>query len=103
MGNSLIVSNRAEIPEIIDLQKLVANETLGYYMVRVHKYLMRIGVDPKRLRFRQHLTNEMAHYACVSSFICICCNYKSILIILVVLNGLYNFVFLFYISIYLSM
>uniref|UniRef100_A0A8R1U2W1 Glycine--tRNA ligase n=1 Tax=Onchocerca volvulus TaxID=6282 RepID=A0A8R1U2W1_ONCVO len=45
-------------------KKLVANETLGYYMVRVHKYLMRIGVDPKRLRFRQHLSNEMAHYAC---------------------------------------
>ncbi|KAK6100990.1 glycine--tRNA ligase [Brugia pahangi] len=45
-------------------KKLVANETLGYYMVRVHKYLMRVGVDPKRLRFRQHLANEMAHYAC---------------------------------------
>lgn len=23
-----------------------------------------IGVQPDRLRFRQHLTNEMAHYAC---------------------------------------
>uniref|UniRef100_A0A158Q6Q8 Glycine--tRNA ligase n=1 Tax=Elaeophora elaphi TaxID=1147741 RepID=A0A158Q6Q8_9BILA len=45
-------------------EKLVANETLGYYMVRVHKYLVRIGVDPERLRFRQHLANEMAHYAC---------------------------------------
>ncbi|CAG9535596.1 unnamed protein product [Cercopithifilaria johnstoni] len=45
-------------------KKLVANETLGYYMVRVHKYLVRIGVDPERLRFRQHLANEMAHYAC---------------------------------------
>ncbi|KAL4001830.1 glycine--tRNA ligase [Acanthocheilonema viteae] len=45
-------------------KKLVANETLGYYMVRVHKYLLRVGVDPDRLRFRQHLANEMAHYAC---------------------------------------
>ncbi|VDK85287.1 unnamed protein product [Litomosoides sigmodontis] len=45
-------------------QKLVANETLGYYMVRVHKYLVRIGVDPQRLRFRQHMANEMAHYSC---------------------------------------
>uniref|UniRef100_A0A915Q5H2 Glycine--tRNA ligase n=1 Tax=Setaria digitata TaxID=48799 RepID=A0A915Q5H2_9BILA len=45
-------------------KKMVANETLGYYMVRVHKYLIRVGVDPKRLRFRQHLSNEMAHYAC---------------------------------------
>ncbi|VDM97060.1 unnamed protein product [Thelazia callipaeda] len=45
-------------------KKMIANETLAYYMARVHKYLVRVGVDPKRLRFRQHLSNEMAHYAC---------------------------------------
>ncbi|VDK52894.1 unnamed protein product [Anisakis simplex] len=44
-------------------KRLVANETLGYYMVRVHQYLLKVGVDPRRLRFRQHLANEMAHYA----------------------------------------
>lgn len=43
---------------------LVANETLGYYMVRIQQYLLRIGIDAKKLRFRQHLSNEMAHYAC---------------------------------------
>ncbi|KAK5983766.1 Glycine--tRNA ligase [Trichostrongylus colubriformis] len=42
---------------------IVANETLGYYMARTHMYLVRVGVDPRRLRFRQHLGNEMAHYA----------------------------------------
>ncbi|RCN27851.1 glycine--tRNA ligase, partial [Ancylostoma caninum] len=42
---------------------IVANETLGYYMARTHKYLVKVGVDPRRLRFRQHLGNEMAHYA----------------------------------------
>ncbi|KAK6739631.1 hypothetical protein RB195_008244 [Necator americanus] len=42
---------------------VVANETLGYYMARTHKYLVKMGVDPRRLRFRQHLGNEMAHYA----------------------------------------
>ena len=26
--------------------------------------MMKIGVDPSRIRFRQHLRNEMAHYAC---------------------------------------
>ncbi|MFH4973563.1 hypothetical protein AB6A40_000272 [Gnathostoma spinigerum] len=41
----------------------VANETLGYYMVRVYQYLIKVGIDPRRLRFRQHLANEMAHYA----------------------------------------
>jgi glycyl-tRNA synthetase len=43
--------------------KLVANETLGYYLARVHQFLIKVGVDPNRLRFRQHLSNEMAHYA----------------------------------------
>ncbi|GMT18898.1 hypothetical protein PFISCL1PPCAC_10195, partial [Pristionchus fissidentatus] len=42
---------------------IVANETLGYYMARCHQFLMKVGVDPLRTRFRQHLSNEMAHYA----------------------------------------
>ncbi|KAG0720961.1 Glycine--tRNA ligase [Chionoecetes opilio] len=46
------------------LQGLVANETLGYYMARIQQFLVRIGINPKKLRFRQHLSNEMAHYAC---------------------------------------
>ena len=33
-------------------------------MARIHLFLVRIGIDPKRLRFRQHMNNEMAHYAC---------------------------------------
>jgi len=27
-------------------------------------FLVHMGVDPNRLRFRQHMSNEMAHYAC---------------------------------------
>ncbi|TRM58541.1 hypothetical protein BD626DRAFT_410407 [Schizophyllum amplum] len=42
---------------------VVANETLGYFMARIHTYLLKIGIDPQRLRFRQHMANEMAHYA----------------------------------------
>lgn len=44
--------------------KLVANETLGYFMARIYEFLITIGVKPDRLRFRQHMSNEMAHYAC---------------------------------------
>lgn len=44
--------------------KLVANETLGYFMARIQQFLVKIGVDSTRLRFRQHMGNEMAHYAC---------------------------------------
>lgn len=44
--------------------KLIANETLGYFVGRIHQFLIKVGIDPKRLRFRQHMANEMAHYAC---------------------------------------
>ncbi len=43
--------------------KMVDNETLGYFIARIHHFLIKIGVDPTRLRFRQHMANEMAHYA----------------------------------------
>ncbi|CAH8848827.1 unnamed protein product [Trichobilharzia szidati] len=51
------------IGEAVD-KGIVANQTLGYFMARIHLFLIHIGVDSKRLRFRQHLSNEMAHYAC---------------------------------------
>lgn len=41
----------------------INNETLAYFMVRTHKFLVACGVNPTRLRFRQHLHTEMAHYA----------------------------------------
>ena len=49
---------------LIAEQGLIANETLGYYVGRIHLFMMKIGVNPQRIRFRQHLRNEMAHYAC---------------------------------------
>ena len=42
---------------------IIANETLGYFIARCHLFLMAIGIDSARLRFRQHLKHEMAHYA----------------------------------------
>eukprot|EP00262_Sarcandra_glabra_P000567 TRINITY_DN1067_c0_g1_i1.p1 TRINITY_DN1067_c0_g1~~TRINITY_DN1067_c0_g1_i1.p1 ORF type:complete len:735 (-),score=133.68 TRINITY_DN1067_c0_g1_i1:191-2395(-) len=41
----------------------VNNETLGYFIGRVYLFLTNLGIDKERLRFRQHLPNEMAHYA----------------------------------------
>lgn len=43
---------------------IVNNETLGYFMARIHMYLLDVGIKPEKLRFRQHMSNEMAHYAC---------------------------------------
>ncbi|CAM8980119.1 unnamed protein product [Rhodiola kirilowii] len=45
-------------------QGIVNNETLGYFISRVYLFLTSLGIDKERLRFRQHLANEMAHYAC---------------------------------------
>ena len=43
---------------------IIDNETLAYFIVRVYLFLAKVGIDvAKRLRFRQHLQHEMAHYA----------------------------------------
>ncbi|PSK54142.1 hypothetical protein B9Z65_7948 [Elsinoe australis] len=55
-------------PEMVPIgkavsSKLVDNETLGYFLVRIYEFMKKIGIDTNKLRFRQHLENEMAHYA----------------------------------------
>lgn len=42
---------------------MVDNQTLGYFIARIYLFLMDLGVDPTKVRFRQHMPNEMAHYA----------------------------------------
>jgi glycyl-tRNA synthetase len=42
---------------------LINNQTLAYFMARTQLFMEKIGMDINRLRFRQHLTTEMAHYA----------------------------------------
>jgi glycyl-tRNA synthetase len=43
---------------------LVCNSTLGYFLGRIYLFLIKVGVKPDKFRFRQHMSNEMAHYAC---------------------------------------
>jgi len=43
--------------------KLIANETLGYFLGRTQQFMVAAGIKAERLRFRQHKRNEMAHYA----------------------------------------
>ncbi|KAG0017745.1 Glycine--tRNA ligase 1, mitochondrial [Podila clonocystis] len=45
-------------------KSIIDNQTLGYFLVRIHMFLTKIGINPDRIRFRQHMANEMAHYAC---------------------------------------
>jgi len=42
---------------------VVANEYVAYCIALTFELLVKIGVDAKKIRFRQHLSNERAHYA----------------------------------------
>ena len=53
---------RATVGEAVK-SGMVNNQTLGYFLARTAQFLWKIGIDSERLRFRQHMSNEMAHYA----------------------------------------
>ena len=42
---------------------VIASETIAYFVGVSQRWYEAIGVDPERLRFRQHLGDERAHYA----------------------------------------
>ena len=42
---------------------VIANEALAYFMWLTFKFGTDVGLDPQRVRFRQHEKDEMAHYA----------------------------------------
>ncbi|XP_057970300.1 glycine--tRNA ligase, mitochondrial 1-like [Malania oleifera] len=56
------LARRMHLGEAVSMG-IVNNETLGYFIGRVYLFLTCLGIDKERLRFRQHLANEMAHYA----------------------------------------
>lgn len=59
-GSSEIV--RMTIDEAVRT-RMVDNQTLGYFLGRINIFLLKIGINENKLRFRQHMSNEMAHYA----------------------------------------
>jgi len=42
---------------------IIANEYVAYYIALTHELLTKLGIKEERMRFRQHLRDEMAHYA----------------------------------------
>lgn len=46
------------------LQGVINNSVLGYFIGRIYLYLIKVGLSKDKVRFRQHMDNEMAHYAC---------------------------------------
>jgi glycyl-tRNA synthetase len=68
--NLLSAQSQNENGEIITISlreavgsKLIANETLGYFLGRTYQFMILAGIKADKLRFRQHKANEMAHYA----------------------------------------
>ena len=43
--------------------KVIDNETLAYFMARTYLFLTSVGIKENGIRFRQHRSDEMAHYA----------------------------------------
>lgn len=44
-------------------KNIIKSEYVAYYIGITARFLIECGIDEKKLRFRQHLTDEMAHYA----------------------------------------
>jgi glycyl-tRNA synthetase len=44
-------------------KEIIKNPTLAYYMARTFLFLQSCGIPESAIRFRQHMKNEMAHYA----------------------------------------
>jgi glycyl-tRNA synthetase len=42
---------------------VIAHEMLAYYVARTCQFLLAVGISPDKMRFRQHKSDEMAHYA----------------------------------------
>lgn len=59
--NGPIITNLT-LKEALD-QGIIANETLCYFMARSFKFLTLVGIKKEAIRYRQHRSNEMAHYA----------------------------------------
>ncbi len=53
---------RTTLAEAVE-KGIIKKEVLGYFVALTQRFLVEVGMDPERLRFRQHLKEEMAHYA----------------------------------------
>lgn len=44
-------------------QNIIDNEIIAYFLARTYLFLIKLGADRTKIRFRQHMFNERAHYA----------------------------------------
>ncbi|MEM1514153.1 MAG: glycine--tRNA ligase [Candidatus Thermoplasmatota archaeon] len=43
--------------------KIFGNEAIAYYLALTKRFLIKVGIDEKKIRFRKHAKDELAHYA----------------------------------------
>ena len=49
----------------------VDNETVGYFMARIQLFLTKLGLDFSKIRFREHMENEMGKLLYVLGHPCV--------------------------------
>lgn len=42
---------------------IISNNIIAFYLAKIYEFALKIGLDKSKIRFREHLPNEMAHYA----------------------------------------
>ncbi|MDD2666705.1 MAG: glycine--tRNA ligase [Methanocellales archaeon] len=42
---------------------IIKHQVMGYHIALIQQFLLKIGLSPEKIRFRQHKKEEMAHYA----------------------------------------
>ena len=50
-------------PKEASSKNIIRHPTVAWFMARTWDFLVDVGIDPNRIRFRQHEGTEMAHYA----------------------------------------
>jgi glycyl-tRNA synthetase len=43
--------------------KIISSNIIGYFLAKIYLFAIKIGLHNDKIRFRQHLPHEMAHYA----------------------------------------
>ena len=73
--NQLAGRGVSAVPLVDLVRSGVVSELVGYYLAKTFSFLVEIGIDQSKIRFREHLDHELAHYAiscwdleCLASF-----------------------------------
>ena len=61
-GQAAGESQKMSIKEVV-AKGIIAHEFMGYCLAITYRFLVRVGISADKLRFRQHMKDEMAHYA----------------------------------------